>query len=49
LTSWEKSHRQALEGERAGVAQRREAARKRRCRELLGDGLTEEAQRHTTL
>jgi hypothetical protein len=49
LTRWEESHRQALEDERAAVAQRREAAWKRRCRELLGDGLTEEARRHTTL
>ncbi|HEV3022197.1 MAG TPA: hypothetical protein VGX76_07005 [Pirellulales bacterium] len=49
LTRWEESHRQALEGERAAIAQRREHAWKRRCRELLGDGLTEEARRHATL
>jgi hypothetical protein len=49
LTRWEESHRQTLEAERAAVAQRREASWKRRCRELLGDGLTEEARHHATL
>ena len=49
VAQWEESHRHVLEQERSAVALRRESTWNRRCRELLGDVLTEEARRHTTL
>jgi hypothetical protein len=49
LVQWQESYRQVLDREQSAVAARREATWKRRCRELLGDVLTEEARRHTTI
>jgi hypothetical protein len=44
ISRWQAGQREALDRERSAARQRRDAVWKRRCLELLGDALTEEAR-----